>query len=147
MTSVEGQPCSCCASASADIPADFFWPAGYLAISRSIFFRVSDDSMPLAVGHWPLTNVIAGDAPGVSGIKHPDNLLRRAFAVCVNRIEFEYRVVPVGRPGHRMRACEFARGTLVDLAERFARAADPLDPFLPRYYRREVSRRDIPPRP
>ena len=36
IVSVDSQPCSSCAIASADITADCFWSGGYLAISRSI---------------------------------------------------------------------------------------------------------------
>src|SRR6185295_4088999 len=41
ITSGESQPFSSCATMSALITAERFWSAGYLAISRSIFFRES----------------------------------------------------------------------------------------------------------
>src|SRR6476661_2050084 len=45
MTSVDSQPCSSCAIASAAITADRFWSDGYFATSRSNFRRASALSM------------------------------------------------------------------------------------------------------
>ena len=50
MVSVDSQPFSSCAMASAAITADCFWSAGYLATSRSIFF--SDSA--LSIGASPV---------------------------------------------------------------------------------------------
>src|SRR4051812_10676656 len=49
MVSGASQPFSSWAMTSAAITADCFWSAGYLAISRSIFFCDSGDSMFLPV--------------------------------------------------------------------------------------------------
>src|SRR5579859_6487090 len=48
MVSLESQPFSSCAMASALITADCFWSGGYFATSRSIFFKESAFSIKRA---------------------------------------------------------------------------------------------------